>query len=259
MGASVAWISIAPVKALALVHPDEVLLDRFGVPENRRFYLVDRDGRLVNGKRLGPLVQVVPTYDAVAGTLALRFPNGEVVAGPLELDGRATTTFYGRPVDGRVVAGPWAEALSAWAGSPLRLLQTDEPGAGADRGRAAGVSLVSTASLDELARAGGASRRVDGRRFRMLFGVDGTAPHEEDGWIGRRVRIGEALVLPRGNVGRCAITTQNPDTGLPDFETLHVLKAYRGDVSTSEPLPFGIWGQVLEPGRVRLGDAVEPQ
>ena len=125
-------------------------------------------------------------------------------------------------------------------------------------GCAAGVSLVGTASLEALADAAGVDR-VDGRRFRMLFGVDGVPPHAEDGWIGRRLRIGDAVVRLRGNVGRCAVTTQDPDTGVPDLDTLHVLGEYRGDVETTEPLPFGVWGEILEPGRVRLGDPVEPE
>jgi uncharacterized protein YcbX len=120
------------------------------------------------------------------------------------------------------------------------------------------MSLVGTASLGALADAAGVEH-VDGRRFRMLFGVHGIAPHAEDGWLGRRIRIGDAVVRPLGNVGRCAVTTQDPDTGIPDLDTLGVLGAYRGDVETSEPLPFGIWGEVVEPGRVRLGDPVEPE
>ena len=44
MQGSVAWITIAPVKSLALVHRDEVELEPFGVRENRRFYLVDDNG-----------------------------------------------------------------------------------------------------------------------------------------------------------------------------------------------------------------------
>ena len=92
----------------------------------------------------------------------------------------------------------------------------------------------------------------------MLFGVDGLAPHEEDGWLGRRVHVGSAVVEPRGNVGRCAVTTLDPDTGVSDLDTLRVLGAYRGEVPTTEPLPFGVWGEVVEPGRVRLRDSVEP-
>ena len=256
MAARVASISVAPVKALALVHPDEVLVERFGVRENRRFHLIDEDGRMVNGKRFGRLVQVVPSYHEEADTLSLRFPDGAVVADEIRLAEPLTTDFYGRPVAGHLVAGPWAAALSSFADTLLRLVRVDEPGAGADRGRRGPVSLVSTASLDALARAGGLDGRVDGRRFRMLFVIAGTEAHEEDCWLDRHVRVGDAVVVPRGHVGRCAITTHNPETGRPDFATLKVLKAYRGDVPADEPLPFGVFGEVAEAGRVRIGDPV---
>ena len=91
----------------------------------------------------------------------------------------------------------------------------------------------------------------------MLFEVGGIDAHDEDSWLERRLRIGEALVRIRGTVGRCAITTQNPETGVPDFDTLRVLKDYRG-LSADQELDFGIYGDVLEPGRVRRGDTVEP-
>ncbi|MGH3118236.1 MAG: MOSC domain-containing protein [Gaiellales bacterium] len=258
MEGSVAWITIAPVKALALVHRDEVEVEPFGVRDNRRFYLVDDNGRMINGKVVGPLVSVVPDYDEGTGCLALHLPDGDVVTGAVDDGEPMTTSFFGRPVAGRIVEGPWSEALSGLAGRSLRLVRTEEPGHGTDRGGRAGVSLVGTASLEALATAAGVER-VDGRRFRMLFGVDGVPAHAEDKWIGRRVRIGDAVIRPRGNVGRCAVTTQDPETGVPDLDTLRVLGQYRGDVETSEPLPFGVWGEILEPGRVRLGDPVVPE
>ncbi len=52
------------------------------------------------------------------------------------------------------------------------------------------------------------------------------------------------------------MTTQDPDTGAVTLDTLRVLRDYRGDVETEEPLPFGVWGEVVTPGRVRVGDAV---
>jgi uncharacterized protein YcbX len=129
------------------------------------------------------------------------------------------------------------------------------PGAAVDRTRGH-VSLVSRASLEELGRQGGQQDAADGRRFRMLFELDGCAPHDEDAWVKRHVRIGEALVRIRGDVGRCAITTQNPDTGKADLDTLKALAAYRGQVETTEPLPFGVHAAVAEPGRVRVGDPI---
>ena len=253
---SVARISISPVKGLALFDIDAVELERTGAAANRRFHIVDDDGRRYNQLRNGALVQIRQEYDSER--LTLRFPDGTSAEATIALGAELTTDFYGRPVDGQFVDGPWSDALSQWAGRPLRLVQS-APGAAVDRGRGH-VSIVSRASLEELGRQGGQDGPVDGRRFRMLFEVDGCEPHEEDTWAKRHVRIGEALVHLRGDVGRCAITTQNPDTGVPDFDTLRTLKAYRPETANEKGkkhLPFGVYGEVIEPGNVAVGDPVE--
>ncbi|MDQ2968232.1 MAG: MOSC domain-containing protein [Actinomycetota bacterium] len=255
---AVTRISIAPVKGLGLLHPEGVMLERHGVRENRRFHIVDAEGRRFNQLRDGGLVQIRPEYDADSERLTLRFPDGTVADGEVSLGGGVTTDFYGRPVAGNYVEGPWSEALSAWASRPLRLVQSP-PGLAVDRSRGH-VSLISTASLDELGRNGGQAEPVDGRRFRMLFELDGCAPHEEDSWVKRQLRIGEAVISVRGDVARCAITTQNPETGEPDFDTLRTISAYRGfteNEAGKRHLPFGVYGDVAEPGRATIGDAVE--
>jgi hypothetical protein len=43
---------------------------------------------------------------------------------------------------------------------------------------------------------------VDGRRFRMTFTLSGAQEHEEDTWIGQHVRIGDAVVMRVGHIGR---------------------------------------------------------
>jgi uncharacterized protein len=258
VSAKVAWITVAPVKALGLVRREEVLVEPWGIRENRRFHLVDANGRMTNGKVLGSLVRVVPDWDEDANRLELRFPDGSLVEGEVRLGDALTTDFFGRPVPGRVVEGPWAAALSELAGRELRLVQVERPGDGVDRSpRGGAVTLLGAASLEALAQAAGVDGPLDGRRFRMTFGVEGLEPHGEDAWLGREVRIGEAVVRPRGNVGRCAVTTQNPETGVPDLDTLRVLKGYRDELPTTEPLPFGVHAEVVRPGRVRLGDAVD--
>ena len=187
----------------------------------------------------------------------LRFPDGGVAEGTVELDGPVTTSFYGREVEGRLVRGPWAAALTEFVGRDLRLVQAAAPGDAVDRGPAS-VSVLSTGSLDAMREAAGIREPIDPRRFRMLFGVEGVGPHEEDSWIGRRVRIGDAAVVFEGNVGRCIVTSRHPETGVRNLPTLDVLAEYRDPVETTERLPFGVWGTVSEPGRVRLGDAVDP-
>jgi hypothetical protein len=93
----------------------------------------------------------------------------------------------------------------------------------------------------------------------MLFGVEGVDPHEEDEWIGRNVRVGRAVVAVAGNTGRCIVTSRHPETGVRNLPTLDVLAEYRHDVEATEPLPFGVWAEVVEPGRVALGDDVRPE
>jgi hypothetical protein len=74
--------------------------------------------------------------------------------------------------------------------------------------------------------------------------------------VGRVVQVGEAVVRFGGHVGRCLITSRDPDSGVVDLPTLDLLRAYRGDADTTAPLPFGIYGEVLEGGPVRVGDPV---
>jgi uncharacterized protein YcbX len=121
-------------------------------------------------------------------------------------------------------------------------------------GRAGAVSLIGAASVAKLSELAGVP--VDARRFRMLVEVEGSQAHAEDGWVGREVRIGDALVLMRGHVGRCLVTGRDPDTGVSDLPTLDLLRSYRAGLPTTEPLACGIFGEVIEPGTVRIGDAV---
>lgn len=254
MSGRIAWISMTPVKATKLHLVDETDLLDTGVRGDRRFYLVTERGRLVSDKDHGPLQLVHATYDGDADTLSLRFAEGDEIVDVLERGEEITTTFHKQPRPARLVVGPWSERISELMGQRVRLVEPALPAP--DRGRGGAATMLATASLDRLARQLGVDA-VDHRRFRMNFGVEGIEAHGEDTWRGRRVRIGEAVVIPQGHVGRCAITTQNPDTGLTDLDTLKALAAYRSTVEATEPLPFGIHAAVATPGRVRVGDPVD--
>jgi uncharacterized protein len=257
MPATVSWIAVTPVKGLRLQARDEVQLTEDGVPGDRAFFLVDERGAMVSATRIGPLVAVVADHDAQAGTLSLRFPDGDEVAGSIELGEREAVGFGGLTLRASPVLGEFSSALTEHCGNGrLRLFAAPPERSGLDRGRIGAVTLLSVASLERLREQSGETEPVDARRFRMTFGVEGLEAHEEDAWLDRDVRVGDALVRVSGNVGRCALTTRQPDTGVVDFKTLHHLRAYRGEVPTTEPLPFGVHARVLQPGRVRLGDPV---
>jgi len=255
MNPRVAWIHVALVKSLQIHERERVHLGVTGVDEDRRFAIVDENGRWLNAKRVPAFVAVRPEFQD--GTLTLHMPDGRAVRGAIELGGAVPVSIYGRTVSAREVDGPFTDALSSLDGRTARLVRFDDPGEGVDRaGDGGAASLLSVAALDAMAEAASADGPVDPRRFRMLFGISGVPAHAEDEWIGRPVRIGSAVVIPTGNVGRCAVTTLDPETGERSLDTLAALARYRGGVDTTERLPFGVWARVERPGDVAVGDEV---
>jgi uncharacterized protein YcbX len=249
---TVAQISTAPVKGFALVHPDEVEVTERGVVENRRFLLVDGEGRRLRSSLTVWPIAVRGAYDAREETLQMSFPDGTSVEGSALGEGELVRPEFGHGVvEARIVEGDSNEKLSALAGHAVRIARPEHPGAC----QAKVISLLSGASIARLEREAGQS--VDPRRFRLLFSVDGCSEHEEDEWIGLRVRIGGAIVRIGGPISRCAVTTRDPDTGTRDLDTLRLIKGYRG-LRDGEHVDFGVWADVERPGRVRVGDPVEP-
>jgi hypothetical protein len=91
---------------------------------------------------------------------------------------------------------------------------------------------------------------VDRRRFRANVYLDGVEGLAERGWVGRALRLGEAVVGIRQVRGRCVMTTYDPDT-------------LEQDISVLQKIYFELGGRtaldcyVVEPGRVRVGDRAE--
>lgn len=257
----VSRLSFTPVRGLGLSHPDSIDLTDMGVVQDRRFYLVDEHGRLVDRLLAAELVQVRAETNDEAAWLRMTFPDGTVLEDEVRLDEPVRTEIYGRLAVGRVVGGPWAAALEPFAHRRVLLVRCDSPGGTRIRAGEANVrnavSLVSDGSLAELARQL-TVEKVDGRRFRMLIELEGAEPHQEDGWIGGSVEIGTAVLSVTKPDARCAITTQDPDTGERDLDTLRTILRYRGfrEGDPEKKIDFGVLGEVVQPGRVAVGDAI---
>ena len=248
-------ISTTPVKGTALHHPDAAQLDADGIAGNRRYHLADERGDLFCGYDEGSLVQVVAALDG--DTLRCTFPDGNVVEGPADATGEpVATVFDERVVQGHVVEGSLSEAFSSFVGRPLRLVKTDREGDGPDVHR---LSLLSFASVAELGRRGHYDGDLDGRRFRMNLELGDAEPFEEDTWAGHEVAIGEAIVQVLGQIPRCRVTNQDPRTGEHEWSTLTKIASFRPLIGgAGRGIPFGMYAEVVRPGRVRLGDPVVP-
>lgn len=249
---TVAALSLAPVKGMRLVAVDAIHVGPAGPAGDRAFHVREPDGRIALTTRNPSLVQVVPEWDPAREKLTLAFPDGRRVAAPVVHGEPVTTAFYdGREVAGHVVDGPFAAALSEHLGRAVTLVAREGSVTGGDD---APLTLMSGASLAALRDELGAEE-IDGRRFRMSVVVDGVAPWEEHGWAGREVEIGAALVRVDAPTARCAVTTRSPEDGRRDLPVLRALGRLRG----RDDVTFGVWCEVLRPGRVAVGDTVLPR
>lgn len=225
----------------------EAVLDLGGPVGDRAYCLLDpaRD-RAVRTVENPTMVQVVASLDGPRLSVAL--PGGEVADGLPPAGGEVRTVdYWGRREQVELVDGPWAAVLSRHLGYDVRLARVLRPG-GVVYG--APVSLVTTSSLAELGRRVG--QPVEAERFRatLLLDTDGLPPHVEDGWVGRELRVGEAVIRVRGPVPRCAVVDLDPASGARTLPVLRALAGYRRDDSE---ICFGVDAVVTVTGQVRVG------
>ena len=247
MPGRIAWISVAPVKGMALEQRDEVELEPFGVIENRRFHVIG-DGRPA-AERQAARRRSSADRPGVGRGLRASCRSASPTARSSRGHGRARRDRDDELLRARRRGTPGRRPLvrgddSSFVGRELRLVQPVEPGAGRRPRPAARV-----APLDRLARGdarGGrasTSRSTPGASGCCSASTGSARTRRTPGSAGR-VRVGEAEVAAVcGNVGRCIVTSRHPETGARTLPTLDVLAEYRHGVETTEPLPFGVWGR----------------
>ncbi len=246
---TVSAINLAPVKSLDLIGIDRADISSRGIEGDRRFIVLDETGRLVTQRQQGRLTQVTAEYCATDNQLKMTFPDGRVIEGQPKPVEPTATVLWGRVVEGQLIDGPWAAALSEFCGVELRLFESNSRGVCFDEYP---VSIISQASIDYLTGLTEGSKSFEAERFRPTILLEGCEPHEEDSWLGKGLRIGERLRLRLvARDPRCAITTLDPSTGERDFDTLRLILSYRPSVRAAY---FGVYGVVESPGTVAVGD-----
>ena len=248
---TVSTINFAPVKSLGLLNTDRANISSRGIEGDRQFIVLDASGKVVTQRQQGSLTLVIAEYSSTNSQLKMTFPDGRVIEGQPNPSESTATVLWGRVVEGNVIKGPWAEALSEFCGVELILFESDKVGACFDEYP---VSIISQASIDYLTGLTGGAKSFEAERFRPTLLLDGCEPHEEDTWLGKGVLIGERLRLRLiARDPRCAITTLDPSTGQRDFDTLRLILSYRPSVLAAY---FGVYGIVESPGTVAVGDEV---
>jgi len=244
-------IGFTPLKGGRHTPRETVDLSLAGPIGDRVFCLIDpaRD-RVLRTVENPSLLQASVRFESETLTAAL--PDATLSGVPEPTGEVLKVDYWGRAAAVEVCDGPWAAAFTAHLGYPVVLAR---PVTSGDVVYGAPVTVVTTSSLDQLAER--LDRPVNPARFRSTFVVDtrGAAPHLEDGWFGRRLRLGEAEIQVSGGVPRCAVVDLDPATGLRDAPVLSALAGYRR--STGE-IHFGVYAVVTRAGRVHAGDLAQP-
>ena len=244
-------IHATPVKSLGLTSIDSGQVSHRGIVGDRRFLLIDSEGRVVTQRQLGKLTQVYAEYSDEDDNLKLTFPDGSVVSGHPESGPQTATVLWGRVVSGVEIVGDWSKALSDFCGVELRLMKSRNPGESFDEYP---VSLISEATIEYLSGLTRGEKEFEVERFRPTLLISGCDPHEEDSWLGKGLLIGDRLRLRLiSRDPRCAITTLDPKTGERDFDTLRLILSYR---PSRRAAYLGVYGIVEASGSVAVGDEI---
>ena len=218
-----------PVKSM-LGEPCEYLdVNARGVEGDRLFAIRDANGKFGSGKstrrfrQIDGLFRFQAVYDG--NVPVIRFPDGRRMRGD-------------RP--------DMHAMLSHTLGQPVTLARE----AGISHLDAGPVHLLTTAALTWL-RAAVPAVAADERRFRpnLLIDVPGDTQIERC-WLGKMLSVGEEVRLRvSGATERCGMVAL-AQADLPD--DVRILKCMAQEAA----LHFGVYAEVLVPGRITRGDSV---
>lgn len=254
-------ITIYPVKSCAGIDLERVGLDRFGPGGDRRWLVVDRQGRFVS-QREQPRMALIRVERLPDGIRLVAGESRVEVPVPCSDAPEIRVTIWQDSVRARLAddsAGAW---LSEHLGLPCRLVHMPDScrrlvdGLYARDGETVSFAdgfpllLISRASLEDL------NSRLDNpvpmNRFRPNLVVSGCAPFAEDGW--RRIRIGAVEFDVAKPCTRCVVPSIDQDTAQRDGQINRVLAGYR---RVNGKVMFGQNLLYRGTGELAVGDAVE--
>lgn len=219
-----------PIKSLAGLRAPTLDLDARGVIGDRALAVYGADGKIGSGKatrrfrRMDGLLECSTNIEA-DGTITLRTPAGDICPAPSPEANAALSRLLGEPVELRP-----EEAVAHFDVGPLHIL--------------------TTSSLEWVAQRLGAPVSTSRFRPNLVVSTPGAAPHSEDGWVGRQLALGSAILEITEPTERCVMVNL-AQPGLPTDERILRLLAREHDAC------LGVYASVVAPGRIGVGDAVE--
>lgn len=275
-------IFLQPVKSLRGYEVDEAEVDELGMVGDRRFLVVDEEGRFLTQRALPRMARV--TARLQEGSLRLNAPGAEELPVGLSSDGavpaplRQVTIWKSEGLAAEDCGPEPARWLTGALGMACRLVRVGPkfarpipPHRVPEPLRSAGprvaftdafpFMIIGEASLDELngRLAEEGHPAVPMERFRPSFTFTGAEPFAEDRW--ETVKAGGVVLHLAGGCARCIMTCTDPWTGERGDEPLRLLATYRRDPAEPSKVMFGqnaVHAPAPHSQRLRVGDKLEP-
>jgi uncharacterized protein YcbX len=260
-------LNIHPLKSARAIPVDSATVRLDGLAGDRRFMIVEPDGRFITQRELQALARIEAT--AVGESLHLEMEGRQLFAS-FEPEDRLDVTVWDSPVNAAVADEAVNDVLSDWLDRPVKLVHMDalahraegEDWAGqpAPVGFADGfpVLVTTTGSLADLNRTLVAKGQepVGMDRFRTNILVSCDDPWEEDFW--EAIEINGVVFDFVKPCARCIMTTQDQMTGERiGGNPIQGLAEKR--MSADRRVPGVLFGWNAVPraeGEIRLGDTV---
>lgn len=260
-------VTLYPVKATRGVTVESAAVELAGLRHDRRWAIVDADGKRLNATRHDRLLAVTARPDPDGG-LTLSATGFEPLAVDVPAGGPMIAVNVSRLAEMTDAGDAAADWFTDYLGFPARLAWLDDParrpmssGHGglpddalslADAGP---LLLTSTASLEQLNdwihEEDPTVADMVMQRFRPNVVVDAEVPFVEDGWRG--IRIGDVDYRFAEICDRCMVTTIDPESLLHGKEPIRSLARHR---QWDHKTWFGIRIVPLSTGTIAVGDAV---
>lgn len=253
-------LNIYPVKSFRGIAVPCSSIDDFGLERDRRWMLVDGQGKFVSQRR-HPRMALLQAFVNDAGEVCIAV-EGDVYSLLPDPGLQVEVTVWSDTCLAWQNADPEVDGrLSSFLGVQVRLVfMPDDTFRQVDRHYFPGdqrvgftdgypILLLNEASLRDLNSRLPHDVVMD--RFRGNIVVDADLPYVEDNW--KKIQIGEVILAVVKPCSRCVMTTVDPAMGVKGSEPLKTLSGYR---KTELGVIFGQNIVQLNTGVISVGDSV---
>ena len=266
-----------PVKSMGAVKLQQARIDRFGIEKDRRWMLVDNNGKFITQREIAQMTLLSVTESELVGgdwELAIEAPQDLELPEQCEqtlsfsvskhfaLNESVSVAVWGDACEGKVADDFINQWLSLVLGIPCRLVFMEEGySRNVDKEYAKnnetvsfadGFPLLLTTEPSLTAFNQHLESPIEMLRFRPNIVISGNHSFAEDGW--KTLRVGNIDFCVVKPCSRCAIPTINRRSAKKEPAVFKALKQYR---SIGKEVYFGQNLLAMSVGTISVGDKVE--